>query len=165
MLNDYPVLTMCLIVGAIIGFLVLGYFVSNKKLKSPFARPAEAIYTIISAAFFLLIVGSVVYAAIDEITEKSGWIPRTRDVLVYVKAQTWVTGEIKTCASFASQEKKEIGALVCDQDDRLLDEHHVLQVKFWGPITTDRNKEWKCVREQASLTCKLQSSLALVHPL
>jgi hypothetical protein len=89
------------------------------------------------------------------IIEKSGWIPRTREIPVYVKAQRWVTGEIKTCESLATREPQELGVLVCDEDTTL-DEYHVLQVKFWGPITTDRNKEWKCVRETASLTCKLQ---------
>jgi hypothetical protein len=38
----------------------------------------------------------------------------------------------------------------------VIDERHVLQVKFWGPIAADRNKEWKCTRESASLTCRLQ---------
>jgi hypothetical protein len=155
MINDYPVLIFCLILAGLLGFLVLGYLVSNNKLKPPLLKPAKAIYTLFSVTFVLLIVTGIVYALIDEFVEKSGWIPRTREVSVYVKAENWMTGEIKSCASLASKERKEIGVLLCDQDQMLL-EPHSLEVKFWGPIKTDRKREWKCTRETASLTCRLQ---------
>jgi hypothetical protein len=35
-------------------------------------------------------------------------------------------------------------------------ETHTLNVKFWGLITTERMKMWKCRREETSLTCNLQ---------
>jgi len=155
MINDYPVFIFCLVSGGLIGMLVLGYLATNNKLKPLFLKPAKAIYTIFSVSVLLLIAVAVAYTVVDGIIEKYGWIGRTREVPVYVKVQSWVTGEIRTCVSFASKEKKELGVLVCDED-KMLDEHHVLQVKFWGPVTTDRNKEWKCVREPASLTCRLQ---------
>jgi len=151
MLNDYPVLIACLIFGGLIGFMVLGYLVSNNKLKPPLLKPATAIYTFFSVAFVLLIVGGIAYLFV----ENSGWIPRTREVSVYVKPENWMTGEIKSCASLQSKEREEIGVLLCDQNQMLF-EPHVLQVRFWGPITTDRNKEWKRTREPASLTCRLQ---------
>jgi hypothetical protein len=72
-----------------------------------------------------------------------------------VKPENWMTGEIESCASLQSKEKEEIGVLLCDQNQMLF-EPHVLQVRFWGPIKPDRNKEWKCTREAASLTCRLQ---------
>jgi hypothetical protein len=50
MMNDYPVLIFCLIFGGLIGFLVLGYLVSNNKLKPPLLKPAKAIYTLFSVA-------------------------------------------------------------------------------------------------------------------
>src|SRR5580700_1035225 len=142
MIDDYPVLIFCVTLGALIGFLVLGYLAVNNKLPQPFLKPAKVIYAIFSVAVLLLIVGGIVYALVDEVVEKSGWIPRTREVSVYVKAENWMTGEIRACVSFESKEKKELGVLVCDQD-KMLDESHVLEVKFWGPITTDRNKDWK----------------------
>jgi len=137
--------------GGLIGFLVLGYLVSNNKLKPPFLEPASAIHTLFSVVFVLLVVGGIVYAFVEE----SGWIPRTREVSVYVKPENWMTGEIKSCDSLQSKEKTEIAVLLSDQNQMLF-EPHVLQVRFWGPIKTDRNKEWKCTREAASLTCRLQ---------
>lgn len=155
MINDYPVLIFCLIFGGLIGMLVLGYLATNNKLKPPFLRPAKVIYATFSFCVLLLIAAGVVYAIVDAVIEKSGWISRTREVSVYVKSETWMTGEIKSCSSLASKEKKEIGVLLCDQNQMLF-EPHILQVKFWGPIATDRNKDWKCTRETASLTCRLQ---------
>ncbi len=156
MINDYPVLIFCLIFGGLIGMLVLGYLATNNKLKPPFLKPAKVVYATFSVCVLLLIGAGVVYAVVDEVVGKSGWIPRTREIPVYVKAQDWVRGEIKSCVSFASKERKEIGTLVCDDGSRVLDESHVLPVRFWGSITTERNKDWKCTRESASFTCRLQ---------
>jgi hypothetical protein len=56
----------------------------------------------------------------------------------YLRDQGWITGEIKTCESLALKEKSELKALVCDEGveapnlNRMLNEHHVLQVKFLG---------------------------------
>ncbi len=148
---DYTLLIVCLVFGGLIGFMVLGYLVSNNKLKPPLLKPAKALYTLFSVTFVLLIVVGIIYAFVEE----SSWIPRSREVSVYVKPENWMTGEIKSCASLQSREKEEIGVLLCDQNQMLF-EPHVLQVRFWGPIKPDRNKEWKCTREPASLTCRLQ---------
>ena len=115
MLNDYPVLFACLFTCGLIGFLVLGYLVSNNKLKPPLLKPAKAIYTLFSVAFVLLIVGGIVYAFV----EGSGWIPRTREVSVYVKPENWMTGEIKSCASLQSKEKEEIDVLLAIKPDAI----------------------------------------------
>jgi hypothetical protein len=150
-LEDYPALLLCLIVGGIVGILVLGYLATNNKLKPPLLKPAKAIYYTFSLGVLLLIVGAVVSGVIEE----SGWIPRTREISVYLRVTDWMTGEIKTCISAATKEKQELEVLACVDDDTS-SEHHTLPVKFWGPITTERRKEWKCVREPASLNCKLQ---------
>jgi hypothetical protein len=151
MLNDYPVLFFCLFVGGLLGFLVLGYLVTNNKLKPPLLQPAKVIYTLFRVAFFLLVFGVFLYAFV----ENSGWLPRMREVSVYVKPENWMTGEIKSCASLASRESDEIAVLLCDQSEMVF-EPHVLEVRFWGSIKPDRDKEWKCSRGPASLTCKLQ---------
>src|SRR5713226_7819123 len=74
-MTDYTLLIVCLVFGGLIGFLVLGYLVSNNKLKPPLLKPANAIYTLFSVAFVLLIVGGIVYLFVEE----SSWIPRTRE--------------------------------------------------------------------------------------
>jgi hypothetical protein len=145
--NLAPVLL--LFVAGLIAILVLGYLVTNNMLKPPFLRPATILWHGFIGLYVLLVLVFVGYAV-----SESGWIPRTREVLVWAKAQRWMIGEIKTCVSSGlSKEDMEIEALVCDEENF---EHHVLQVKFWGPIKADRTKQWKCTREQESLTCKLQ---------
>jgi hypothetical protein len=106
MINDYPVLIFFLIFASLIGILVLGYLATNNKFPQPLLKRAKTIYSLFSAAVLMLFVGGIIYAFGYEIVEKSGWIPRTREVPVYVKTQGWVTGEIRTCASFVSKEKK-----------------------------------------------------------
>jgi hypothetical protein len=155
MMNKYSVLVFCLIFGGLIGFLVLGYLATNNKFPKSFLKPAKTIYATLSAVLLLSVGGGIVYEISCTVLEKSGWIPRTRQVSVYVKPESWMTGEIKVCDSLESKEKKEIAVVLCDQGPMLF-EPHLLQVKFWGSITTDRNKEWKCTRELASLTCRLQ---------
>jgi len=138
-----------LFVAGLIGILVIGYFVTNNKLKPPLLRPATILWHGFIGLYLLLVLVVIGYAV-----NESGWIPRTREVLVWVKAQPWMIGEIKTCVSSGrSKEDMEIEALVCDEENL---EHHVLTVKFWGPINADRTKQWKCTREQEALTCKLQ---------
>jgi hypothetical protein len=83
---------------------------------------------------------------------KSGWLPRTRKVVVHFEASKWVAGELKTCYSFPPREKGEPTSLFCDTHTN---ESHVLKVTFWGTITTGL-EVWKCKRGHASLNCKLQ---------
>jgi hypothetical protein len=156
MINEYPVTIFVLIMLGMVSFLVLGWLVTNNKLKPPYQEPASRVYWLLSTGVIVLLIGMIAVVTVMGIVEKSGWIPRTREVPVYAKAQTWVQGEIRTCETFASKQTDELTVLVCSEDDRMLDEHHTLRVRFWGPILTDRNKEWKCVREPASLTCRLQ---------
>jgi hypothetical protein len=61
------------------------------------------------------------------------------------------------CFSTDGSIKYELIALGCPtNNDKDTGESHTLNVKFWGPITTERPKLWKCQREETSLTCKLQ---------
>jgi hypothetical protein len=155
MLNDYSITIVTVILVGIFSFLVLGYLVSNDKLKGRFAKPLAKLYRVLSTLVILTVVGMMAVVTVMGIVEESGWIPRTREVPVYARVSGWIQGEIKTCETLATKQRGELAVLVCF-DDTNLAEHHTLQVKFWGPITTERNKEWKCVRETASLTCRLQ---------
>lgn len=83
---------------------------------------------------------------------QSDWIPHTREVVVYFKASEWVTGEFVDCYSFTG-ETQEVASLVCGFDRN---NPHTIRVKFWGSITNERDKTWKCERGANSLTCKLQ---------
>jgi hypothetical protein len=97
----------------------------------------------------VVIVVAITYWFVND----SGWMPRTREVNVYAHASNWITGELKICTSSSTEEKNELKYLSCGSE---LYEIHTLTVKFWGPITTDRDKTWKCERMESSLTCKLQ---------
>jgi len=123
----------------------------------------------------LLALGSV-GVLLDWYVNKSGWMPRTREVDVYF--DSWTTGELKPCYSFSTPGKEGLKSLFCsnnqttamatalahkyggyavDKDGaRIDDEFHMFRVKFYGAVTTDRDRIWKCEREQASVSCKLQ---------
>jgi hypothetical protein len=143
-----------------LAFIVLGYLSTNDKLPARYLKPAKKLYRVLSICVFVALGGLMAMATIMTIITESGWIPRNREVNVYLGKQPWMTGEIKTCDSIRPNDRElreqELRLLACADDDRRLDEHHTLQVKFWGPITADRNKEWKCTREPSSLTCRLQ---------
>jgi hypothetical protein len=153
-MTDPAILGFVVFVAGLIFILVLGYLSSNNKLKPPFQRPAQFTWSFFSVSVFLLIASGIVYALVDKVSE-SGWVSRTREVSVYFPSENWLTGEIRTCTSLESKQRQEIGVLLCDHS-QTLSEPHTFPVKFWGPITTDRNKIWKCTREAASLTCRLQ---------
>src|SRR6266478_1377098 len=153
--TDLVLVWVLLIFGGFIAYMVLGYLVTNKKLKPPFLEPAERLYTFVSACLALLFFGGIAYLAIAYYFTESGWYPRTREVNVYCKAHDWVNGELQTCYSFKSTDKTadgELTALSCSAND----ESHLLNVKFWGPITADGEIIWKCERLTFSITCKLK---------
>lgn len=58
-MQDYAVLIVCLVVAAIVGFLVLSYFVSNNKIRGPLKMPATVFVTAVSVLFFLGIAGVI----------------------------------------------------------------------------------------------------------
>lgn len=150
---DWDIVLMLAVTGSIIGFLVLGYFVSNNKLKGTLRRSLHGLYFFIWAC----IPGAILIASVNYYFTESGWYPRTREVNVYFKAQEWVNGELRTCYSFSPSDQKtaddELAALFCGTNR---DESHLLRVRFWGPIGADKDRTWKCERETSSITCKLQ---------
>ena len=149
---DWEVVLIFAVPASLIAWLVTGYLVTNNKLQPPFLKPAQIFYYSICACYGLAILGGIGYAAVHYYTNESGWVPRNREIEVYVHASNWVVGELKICRSLPTEDKAELTVLFCSDDA----ESHTLKVKFWGPITADRNKMWKCEREFASLTCKLQ---------
>jgi hypothetical protein len=80
------------------------------------------------------------------------WVPQQREVQVFFNAPKWVVGESKICSSFVADEKGEVASLFCDETH----ESHQLEVTFWGSITANQAKVWKCKRESESIECKLQ---------
>jgi len=123
----------------------------QKKINAFFASKQFKGFTNLIVACFFLLMGAVY---VNLYFTESGWFPRTREVSVYVNAFTWVTGEMKTCYSSETAEKGELTFLSCDSGAS--QDIHLLRVKFWGTITTEKNKVYKCGREESSLTCKLQ---------
>ena len=103
----------------------------------------------------VLLFGGVVELLIQSATTGllSGWYPRTREIIVYAEASKWINGELKPCFSKGTPEKSELTSIVCDSDTN---ESHALNVRFWGSITTDGPKLWKCRRDETSVSCKLQ---------
>jgi hypothetical protein len=97
-------------------------------------------------------VAGFIFAAFEGGIE-SGWLPRTREVVMYVRSEQWMMGEQKTCYSFSTKEKTDLDSLYCETDPK---ESHALNVKFWGAISTERDKIWKCERQETSVVCKLQ---------
>lgn len=100
---------------------------------------------------FLFIV--LAWAGMSYYFNDSGWYPRTREVTIFAEAAKWVPGELKFCFSSEDPTRSELTSLECDSDTG---ESHLLNVQFWGTITTERPKVWKCEREETSLICKLQ---------
>lgn len=91
----------------LIGVPVLGYLVSNNLLKPPIQRPATRIWKSIKFVFYLLLGVGIAFAVFEKMAD-SGWVPRAREVLVYVHVRNWATGEIKACVSLAKVQRNEL---------------------------------------------------------
>jgi hypothetical protein len=108
-------------------------------------------------AFWTLLVLWIVYACGDWYFNESEWYPREREIPVFFKANQWIEGEIKTCASPKTTTPKdpdaELKNIFCTTEP---EESHVLKIKFWGPIKADREKRWNCERSLPTMTCSLQ---------
>jgi hypothetical protein len=139
--------------AALIGLLVLTYVVDKKKLRPSLLQPVQKIVKLVWGIILTIFALFAIAATIDWYVNDSGWLPRTRDIDVYVRTSDWVTGESKMCSSATTKEKGDLHGLACGDQFR---ESHTLTVKFWGPITTDRDKIWKCKRDESSFTCYLQ---------
>jgi hypothetical protein len=118
----------------------------------PIERLVGAFRKFLVYCFYLVLIAACLYGWVYE----SGWYPRTREVGVFFVPSKWVVGELKTCYSHPSEQRAELTALFCENYTTSPDEYHLLNVTFWGTITTERDKIWKCERGQSSLTCKLQ---------
>ena len=126
----------------------------QRRIDAFFERKSvKALVQTISVGFWLIVGLSFGGSLVVYYFTESAWFPRTREVPVYANVFTWVTGELKTCYSELTPSKDELAYLVCDAEAK---DYHLLKVRFWGTITTEREKSWKCEREEASLTCKLQ---------
>ena len=141
-----------LLIVCLVGFII--YLSRNPKNRFAAAfdawkgkRMIETVMGLLGLSFFVIVLGGLVL--------DSGWYPRTREVVVFADAAKWVPGELRMCFSSEGSAKDELLSLACEID-RDTGETHTLSVRFWGPITTERPKVWKCQREETSLTCKLQ---------
>jgi hypothetical protein len=145
------------VVAVIIIVSVVNGMVSKDEARLPIRerahKIAKATWKVVRTAGVVLFAIAACYAAYDWYFNESGWLPRSREVEVLARVSNWVTGELKICVSAATDDKEELKYLTCGNESN---ESHTLAVKFWGPITTDRDKIWKCQREESSLTCKLQ---------
>ena len=134
--------------------------------KNPISRGLEGFWNtpaikefrlFIWKAFWVCFLGYLAFGLISWYFADSGWYPRQREVQVFFKAHNWIDGEIQTCYSAVTAAPKtpdgELQAIFCSSEES---ESHVLKVKFWGPITGEKNKVWKCERFQSSMTCRLQ---------
>jgi hypothetical protein len=158
------------IIGGLFGLLMLCfigfifYLILNPKNRFAAAfdswkkrRIVHAIGTALRAIFFLVVIAMILIGGLNYYFTESGWLPRTREIVVYAEAAKWVPGELRECFSNEGSAKDELLALECPMEfEKNADETHTLTVKFWGPITTERPKLWKCEREEKSLTCRLQ---------
>jgi hypothetical protein len=100
---------------------------------------------------FAVVALAIVVSLLNWYVNESGWMPRAREVNVYF--HSWITGELKRCHSLSTAGKEELTSLFCANE---INESHTFRVKFWGTITTDRDRIWKCEREEASVSCKPQ---------
>lgn len=130
---------------------------SNTPRIKAIRSSTEGLFNFCVKAFWTLIVLWVGYACVVWYFDESNWYPREREIPVFFKANQWIEGEIKTCASLKTTTSKdpdaEIKGLLCTTEP---DEFHVLKIKFWGPIKADREKRWNCERSLPTMTCTLQ---------
>ena len=145
------------VVAVIIIVSVVNGMVSNDEARLPIReranRAAKATWKVVRTVCVVLFAVAACYGAYDWYVNESGWLPRNREVEVFAHVSNWVTGELKICNSVTTNDKEELKYLTCGNESN---ESHILTVKFWGSIATDRDKIWKCQRLDSSLTCKLQ---------
>ena len=132
--------------------------ISNSPVIRTLRNLIQRIYKVADMIFGLLIILSLAYVGGNWYVNESDWYSREREVEVFFNAHQWIEGEIHTCYSTHATTLKdtdtEIKAISCSLEKN---ESHVLNVKFRGPITADKDRVWRCQRSQAAITCGLQS--------
>jgi len=114
-------------------------------------------------AFLILLVlgggGIALYHGADD----SGWIPRTRDVEMYMGSD-WLQGETRVCQAIQARKSDtyEINAIFCPGEIRGVPGHHI-PIRFWGrvsrpeildvPMGEARSSRWRCSRKSDDFTC------------
>jgi hypothetical protein len=74
--TDWIIVWVLVLFAAFIAYMVLGYLVTNKKLKPPLLEPAQRLYTFVSACLALLFFGGLVFLAVAYYFTESGWYSR-----------------------------------------------------------------------------------------
>jgi hypothetical protein len=101
------------------------------------------------------------YADLD----RDGWIPRTRNIEIYM-APDWFQGETRVCLAVQNLNEKKVfetDAMFCPSEIRGVQGHN-MAVRFWGRISRPeliegppadaRNAHWRCTRNEKDFTCK-----------
>ena len=149
---DWGSVEMLLILAAIVGFLVLSYYVSNNKLKPPFKQIAEPLVHGVSFVIFLLIAGTII-AVVYEAADKDGWFGHDRKVLVWIE-RDWLAGEFKLCVLVGDTKNP---LMYCGDSDT--GTRHEMNVDFRGSmkaLEAKKQSNWNCQRKELSIACKTQ---------
>jgi hypothetical protein len=142
---DWDLVEAILILAAIVGFLVLSYFVSNNKLKPPFKQIAEPLVPGVSFVIFLLIAGCT---KPPPKTDGSGM---TVKVLVWIE-RDWLPGEFKSCILVGDTKSP---LMYCGDSDT--GTRHEMNVEFRGSmkvLEAKKRSNWNCQRKELSIVCK-----------
>jgi hypothetical protein len=141
-----------LVLGAIIGFLVLVYLVSNKKITGSYEKPAKALVSTVSTVFFVGAAGAIL-AGLYEVADKDGWFPHSRTMSVWMP-HDWLVGEFKTCV--LTGDKKVSPSLSCGDQGV---SSHDMNVEFRGALDSleaGKESKWNCQRRVESISCKAE---------
>jgi hypothetical protein len=142
---DWDLVEAILILAAIVGFLVLSYFVSNNKLKPPFKQIAEPLVPGVSFVIFLLIAGCT---KSPPKTDGSGM---TVKVLVWIE-RDWLPGEFKSCILVGDTKSP---LMYCGDSDT--GTRHEMNVEFrvsMKALEAKKRSNWNCQRKELSIVCK-----------
>jgi hypothetical protein len=153
-MTDWIVIGTILVVGAIIGFLVLAYCVSNNKLKPPFKQPATHIVNAVWGITFLVFVVAGITAMYDS-ADKSGWFAHERKVSVWI-GNDWLVGEFKSCAL---SEHKKAPSMYCTNSQN--ETVHEMNVEFrgsMGALDDQKPSDWICQRKESLIACKTDAA-------
>ncbi len=137
------------VVGAIFGFVVLAYLVSNKLIgNSIFGKIADGIVKWVSWAFGLWFLIVILAGAYQE-ADRNGWFAHKLIATVWMP-RNWITGEFKSCVLDGD---KKLTLLSCGDDAT----PHEMNVEFRGSLDGLESKKpttWTCLRGQESVSCK-----------
>jgi hypothetical protein len=107
-------------------------------------------------AFIFVLIAYGTYTGLNN----QGWIPHNHETSVFVPADSWMIGELRTCEMqiMFSQSLRDY-FLDCAAGSG---KPHMLPVKYWGRLDREghfdrttgfRFLHWRCQRLESSLTC------------